>query len=534
MPIREQQTTNKQHAVPQNIMDVEFKLIGDLTMRQFIYIVIFSLLAYLFKNAVPQPFTWPISLGTAIFGLILAFVPVEERGLDEWLVNFVQAINSPTLRVWRKDIRLPEAFSYKQQISIVQKELITLAPTTSRRKLEEFLQTGLREKEDDPLDIPEEKFIDMVKVAYATETVQDTLDKPSEPEVQVQNVAEPKIAEVQSEVVQPFVPTRDMVEMREPHQEEIDTPQPQKERAEQQNQTAQTEKKPKTPKELHTEPKKKARVISNDRVAKIIKARMRRAQIELPSEPTKKRKAKLRPLEAHAGRKFVNLTPSQGEIILPIRGEKVITPETITAEEKEQEERLNKLLGITQARKQKEIQESPAPKTRVKEAQIKRNEETPKEEKKRTQRKQETNREEEKPKKEKVPQQKKQETKGAPATEENIIKSGERVTKGTAKEEKYSRQIQALVQKPNVIAGVVKDKDGKLLENIVLTIKNDKGETVRAVRTNRLGNFAISAPLPNGKYTLEVDTAHKTNLRFDIISFETSGKVLPAIELIGH
>ncbi len=525
MPIREQQTTNKQHAVPQNIMDVEFKLIGDLTMRQFIYIVVFALLAYLFKSAVPQPFTWPVSLGTALFGLVLAFVPVEERGLDEWLVNFVQAINSPTLRVWHKDIRLPEAFSYKQQISIVQKELITLAPTTSRRKLEEFLQTGLQEKEEDPLDIPEEKFIDLVKTAYATQTTQETADKPNKPEVQAQNVA---IAEVESEAIQPFVATSDMATMGNLRQPRQETPQPREKEAKQQNQDIQAEKETKATARPRTEAKKKMSTVANDRIAKIIKARMRRAQIELPSEPTKKRKTKLRPLEAHAGRKFVNLTPSQGEIILPIRGEKVIAPETITEEEREQEERLNRLLGITKKREQKASQNKPKQKAQTKEKQASQG-------KVREEKGQPDQKISQKPKKRKeTSPSKKPKGKETPPMEERITKSGVRVTSGISNEGKHSRQIQALVQKPNVIAGVVKDKEGKLLENVVLTIKNAKGETVRAVKTNRLGNFAISAPLPNGKYTLEADTAHKTKLRFDIISFETSGKVLPAIELIGH
>ncbi|KKU57584.1 MAG: hypothetical protein UX79_C0008G0018, partial [candidate division WWE3 bacterium GW2011_GWB1_47_11] len=35
MPIKDELKINKQHAVPQNIMDVEFRIIGDLTMRQF-------------------------------------------------------------------------------------------------------------------------------------------------------------------------------------------------------------------------------------------------------------------------------------------------------------------------------------------------------------------------------------------------------------------------------------------------------------------------------------------------------------------
>nr|MBP8961046.1 PrgI family protein [Patescibacteria group bacterium] len=96
MPVREQQTTNKQHPVPQNIMDVEFKLVGSLTMRQFVYLVIYAIAAYMAKLSVPQPFTWFFTLGIAFIGIALAFIPIEDRGLDEWLVNFIKAINSPT------------------------------------------------------------------------------------------------------------------------------------------------------------------------------------------------------------------------------------------------------------------------------------------------------------------------------------------------------------------------------------------------------------------------------------------------------
>ncbi|MBU0649900.1 PrgI family protein, partial [Patescibacteria group bacterium] len=46
MPIREQQVTNRQHAIPQSIMSVEFKIIGDLTLKQFFFLLIFCGLAY--------------------------------------------------------------------------------------------------------------------------------------------------------------------------------------------------------------------------------------------------------------------------------------------------------------------------------------------------------------------------------------------------------------------------------------------------------------------------------------------------------
>ncbi|PIS12639.1 hypothetical protein COT69_02950, partial [candidate division WWE3 bacterium CG09_land_8_20_14_0_10_39_24] len=47
MPMNEEQTAHRQHPVPQNIMSVEFKLVGDLTVRQFMYLIIGGITVYL-------------------------------------------------------------------------------------------------------------------------------------------------------------------------------------------------------------------------------------------------------------------------------------------------------------------------------------------------------------------------------------------------------------------------------------------------------------------------------------------------------
>jgi hypothetical protein len=95
----------------------------------------------------------------------LAFVPVQERGLDVWIVNLIRAIYTPTQRIWRKEIVVPAAFTY-ESVNVVKQEMITLAPTSSRRKLEEFLKYTDDEENKDPLDIPEKDYIMKVKEAF--------------------------------------------------------------------------------------------------------------------------------------------------------------------------------------------------------------------------------------------------------------------------------------------------------------------------------------------------------------------------------
>lgn len=165
MPINDVQQTNRQHAVPQNIMDVEFKIIGDLTMRQFFYLLIFGGFAYWAFSVYNGFLKWPLVFGLVMGGLAFAFLPVEERGLDQWIVNAIRAVYKDTQYIWRKTPEIPPAFSF-ENMNVVKQEIITLTPTSSRRKLEEFLETQGRGQEEDPLDIPEVSYIKKVRSAF--------------------------------------------------------------------------------------------------------------------------------------------------------------------------------------------------------------------------------------------------------------------------------------------------------------------------------------------------------------------------------
>ncbi|MBI3380232.1 PrgI family protein [Candidatus Gottesmanbacteria bacterium] len=86
-------------------------------------------------------------------------------------------------------------------------------------------------------------------------------------------------------------------------------------------------------------------------------------------------------------------------------------------------------------------------------------------------------------------------------------------------------------QSPNLIAGVIKDPQRKLLPNIILTIKDKNGLPVRALKTNKLGQFTTATPLPNGGYLLEVEDPMKRYI-FDVSQIVLSGKVFLPIEII--
>lgn len=81
---------------------------------------------------------------------------------------------------------------------------------------------------------------------------------------------------------------------------------------------------------------------------------------------------------------------------------------------------------------------------------------------------------------------------------------------------------------PNIISGVIKDKQGKLIDGVILEIKDSHDLAVRALRSNKLGQFRIATPLPDGQYTLFPE---KEGLDFDIIKVELKGQVFPSIEI---
>lgn len=92
------------HPIPQNVTGFQFKLIGDMTVKQFAYLAAGCILFYIFFFALPINFLLklPLGFGSAAFGLSLAFLPVGGRSMDTMLVNFARAVLTPNQYVYQK------------------------------------------------------------------------------------------------------------------------------------------------------------------------------------------------------------------------------------------------------------------------------------------------------------------------------------------------------------------------------------------------------------------------------------------------
>ncbi len=92
-----------QHPVPRQITSFEFKLIGFLTIKQFIYLIIFIPLGFLTYVIFPIPLL-NIFLGILVgaMGVAFAFLPINDRPLDVWIRNMFRRLTSPTQYQYQK------------------------------------------------------------------------------------------------------------------------------------------------------------------------------------------------------------------------------------------------------------------------------------------------------------------------------------------------------------------------------------------------------------------------------------------------
>ena len=140
----------EQHPIPQQISSYEFKLVGEMTLKQFAKAAGGIIIA-LVINSAPLVFfiKWPLIFIFAVGGLMLAFVPFQDRPLETWLLAFLKSIYNPTMFIYKKgrpknwlDIDLA-----KNWIEIVaqekkeQEEMLENKPIKKKSQVNEFIDS---------------------------------------------------------------------------------------------------------------------------------------------------------------------------------------------------------------------------------------------------------------------------------------------------------------------------------------------------------------------------------------------------------
>lgn len=91
------------HPIPQDVTGFKFRLIGSITVKQFLYLLgagIIALLFYFFP--IPFLIKLPFMLLAGGIGLSLAFVPIDGRPMDKMIFNFLRALPAENQYLYKK------------------------------------------------------------------------------------------------------------------------------------------------------------------------------------------------------------------------------------------------------------------------------------------------------------------------------------------------------------------------------------------------------------------------------------------------
>lgn len=100
----------QEHPIPRQITTFEFKLIGELTLKQFTYLAFGSVITIIVYFIVPGFFyiNFLFAAIPAAIALGFAFVPINDRPMDVWLKNLVVRLTSPTQYYFKKNNAPPK------------------------------------------------------------------------------------------------------------------------------------------------------------------------------------------------------------------------------------------------------------------------------------------------------------------------------------------------------------------------------------------------------------------------------------------
>jgi hypothetical protein len=106
--------------------------------------------------------------------------------------------------------------------------------------------------------------------------------------------------------------------------------------------------------------------------------------------------------------------------------------------------------------------------------------------------------------------------------------AGESSTSSTAATYNSNLPFPSTPTEPNKLVGMVLTPQNDLISDAIIEIKATTGETMRAVKTNALGQFFVTTPLANGEYYIETE---RDQFSFYPLNIELTGQVMAPLEI---
>ena len=149
----------EQHPIPQQISAYQFRLVGDMTLKQFLQLAGGALVSLLIYAIPVHPFIkWPLIIFSFLMGVALAFLPIEDRPLSTWIFIFFRSIYSPTYFVWRKTDK--KRSFYLEEKGFIKKPILKKTPQ------EELTQTLPKDESIEKLEAKEQTFLEKVSSQF--------------------------------------------------------------------------------------------------------------------------------------------------------------------------------------------------------------------------------------------------------------------------------------------------------------------------------------------------------------------------------
>jgi hypothetical protein len=402
------------HPIPQDITGFQFKLVGNMTVKQFVYLAVGAIFAWLFffMLGLPTLIKWPLSIISFSIGAMLAFVPIDGRPMDQMIGNFIKALISPTQFIYQKEgVKLPASNVAPKPAAVI----IPPPPQTVKANIQ----------------APALKPISAPSISQASQPIPmpSQAAQVSANAVQVPTPAAPPAPIITAPQI-PSAPHGVITELDEPENIKKDN--------------------------------EEAKEIKMENLALAGQVVELKKQLEEKQDPAPQPAAPQAPTQA--------TQPVQPP------------PPPTTDLERQLEE----------ARRQKEALEKELLELRAKAAQA-------------------------------------AQPKFDPIVAKPLAPT-QRVRKVPPGMEKAAG-IPSIPEAPNLITGIVKDPRGNPLPNILIEVKDQDSNPVRAFKTNGLGKFASATSLSNGKYLITFEDS-KEQHKFDAVEIEMTGSPVMPLEII--
>lgn len=91
----------QQFVVPQFI-EVEDKIFGPITTRQFLILLVAGLIIFVAYKYADRPLFIMVAIIVGVIAVVFSFVKVNGQVFHYFLLNIIQTMKKPSLRVWNK------------------------------------------------------------------------------------------------------------------------------------------------------------------------------------------------------------------------------------------------------------------------------------------------------------------------------------------------------------------------------------------------------------------------------------------------